>query len=401
MSAHSTYELKLFASAFMFTNLVNIVMWSLDFYLSAHLYIVLFIVFFLRQVVFLKKNAILITSLLVLMTILILGYPILEWDPRSIWFFHAKRIFIDNNLYAQLDNYASWSHNDYPIMLPALAASFAKTLGYWNEVFPRLALLPLIFPLLILFSVLIEKRELFYLWIIAILSSCHGLLINGYLDGILGLYFAAASIVIGRLYLQNKEENDQWDLVILVLLLSTLLFLKNEGLLMVCVLSLGILPLLKTNKNYVFIFIMPVFLYVTLWKLHVYSHQITNDLFTPGVVERFLSRFNNSIESILIYGAYFRESFIYLSLLFFMALFGNRFRIDLTTYIPFILTMVYTLGIIVIYFTTPHDLIWHLQTSASRTFMATNVSLVSIVLWCISFNYYKTRIKSTEVKLHI
>jgi hypothetical protein len=56
MSAHSTYELKLFASAFMFTNLVNIVMWSLDFYLSAHLYIVLFIVFFLRQVVFLKKK---------------------------------------------------------------------------------------------------------------------------------------------------------------------------------------------------------------------------------------------------------------------------------------------------------------------------------------------------------
>ncbi len=33
------------------------------------------------------------------------------WDARLTWLFHAKRIFYENNLYAQLDNYSN-GHND-------------------------------------------------------------------------------------------------------------------------------------------------------------------------------------------------------------------------------------------------------------------------------------------------
>ena len=53
-----------------------------------------------------------------------LGSP--SWDARSIWLFHAKRIFLENNLYAQLDNYAPWSHNDYPVIFTYQIAALGE-----------------------------------------------------------------------------------------------------------------------------------------------------------------------------------------------------------------------------------------------------------------------------------
>ena len=54
-----------------------------------------------------------------------LGLPTIEWDPRSIWLFHAKRIFYDKSVLSLLDNYAQFSHNDYPVLAPAFASSWA------------------------------------------------------------------------------------------------------------------------------------------------------------------------------------------------------------------------------------------------------------------------------------
>ena len=73
--------------------------------------------------------------------IISLGTPTYEWDPRSIWLFHAKRIFYDNSIFSVVDNYAVFSQNDYPTLAPALAASLASLIGHWNEVFPKLSFL--------------------------------------------------------------------------------------------------------------------------------------------------------------------------------------------------------------------------------------------------------------------
>ena len=77
------------------------------------------------------------------------------WDARSIWLFHGKRIFFDNNLYAQLDNYLPSSHNDYPVLFSAFVATLARATGVWNEVFPKSAsIFFLIPPLLIILKVI-------------------------------------------------------------------------------------------------------------------------------------------------------------------------------------------------------------------------------------------------------
>ncbi|MBN1557822.1 MAG: hypothetical protein JW951_06715 [Lentisphaerae bacterium] len=67
--------------------------------------------------------------------VLVHDTPVLEWDARSIWFFHGKalaldggvtRAFFGNPLYG-------WSHLDYPLLLPAQAAWLATLTGEWND----------------------------------------------------------------------------------------------------------------------------------------------------------------------------------------------------------------------------------------------------------------------------
>ena len=40
----------------------------------------------------------------VLIILISLGTPTFEWDPRSIWLFHAKRIFLDSSIFSVADN---------------------------------------------------------------------------------------------------------------------------------------------------------------------------------------------------------------------------------------------------------------------------------------------------------
>lgn len=79
-----------------------------------------------------------------------LGTETFHWDTRSIWLFHGKRIFTDGTLYATMDNYAAFSHNDYPALYPALSATAAKAVGVWNEVFPKSVVCFLYIPALLI-----------------------------------------------------------------------------------------------------------------------------------------------------------------------------------------------------------------------------------------------------------
>ena len=96
------------------------------------------------------KNNLTLKIYFLLILLIALGTPAEGWDLRSLYLFHAKRIFFDQSLYSVADNYAIFSHNDYPLLFHAFSASFAFFSGYWHEVFPKSAysfiyLPPLIF----------------------------------------------------------------------------------------------------------------------------------------------------------------------------------------------------------------------------------------------------------------
>ena len=110
-----------------------------------------------------------------------LGTPAFEWDARSIWLFHAKRIFYENSILSVSDNYASFSHNDYPTLAPAFASSLASLVGYWNEVFPKISFTLMFFPPLVLAGVFFKDTK--YLIFLSIVFFIVGkFLLNGWMD---------------------------------------------------------------------------------------------------------------------------------------------------------------------------------------------------------------------------
>ena len=101
-----------------------------------------FLIFLLTVLIFYSKNFLENSFLKIFFLFIIfisLGTPTFEWDARSIWLFHAKRIFYDQSIFSIGDNYAAFSHNEYSSLAPAFAASLAFLVGHWNEVFPKLS----------------------------------------------------------------------------------------------------------------------------------------------------------------------------------------------------------------------------------------------------------------------
>ena len=114
-------------------------------FLSSSLIILIklnFILFFLFTFYYFfkyEKNKFLILFLLILI-IISLGTATDSWDARSIWIFKAKEFFFDHSLISVKNNYAEFSHNNYPSIAPAFAAGLSNLIGYWNEIYPKTGL---------------------------------------------------------------------------------------------------------------------------------------------------------------------------------------------------------------------------------------------------------------------
>ena len=157
-------------------------------------------------------------------------YPAAGWDPRSIWFFHAKRIFYDQSIFSVSDNYAIFSHNEYPNLAPAFASSLALVVGHWNEVFPKLAF-PLMFlpPMILMYSFLKSTNYLIFLSII--FYTIGNYLFNGYADGLVAIYFGSSAFLIYLLFIveDNFYRNRSFFYLLTFCFFTTLTLIKNEG----------------------------------------------------------------------------------------------------------------------------------------------------------------------------
>ena len=157
-----------------------------------------------------------------------LGTPTFEWDPRSIWLFHAKRIFYDQSIFSVMDNYAAFSHNAYPNLAPAFASSLASLVGHWNEVFPKLSFTLMFLPPLILTYVFLKDTQ--YLIFLSLVFFIIGKFIfNGWTDGLVAIYFCLSTFLMYLLIVCNNDflkgiyqvrvDNGQNKIFVLFLLL--------------------------------------------------------------------------------------------------------------------------------------------------------------------------------------
>jgi hypothetical protein len=171
------------------------------------------------------------------------------WDARGVWFFQAKLIYYAGSLRADAgwrEAVIGFSHPEYPKLLPILAASEMTRLGYWNEFFPKLALVP---PLgCYVLALLAGPRGLasvgaLCVTVIAILAG-GSLAYNGYADVYVALPAAGALMAVLRWLRAGNRKDAEHAFVLLGLALAT----KEEARLFAVALAAGISPFILSRQ---------------------------------------------------------------------------------------------------------------------------------------------------------
>ena len=242
-----------------------------------------FLFFLLTVLIFYFKN-ILENSFLKISFLFIifvsLGTPTFEWDARSIWLFHAKRIFFDQSIFSVIDNYAEFSHNEYQSLAPAFASSLAVLVGHWNEVFPKLSFTLMFLPPLILTcSFLKDTRYLIYLSIV--FFTIGKFLFSGWGDGLVAIYFGSSSFLMYLLIIAdtNFYKNRLLFYLLTFCFFVTLTLIKNEGIAILFILFTTTI-LIKLYKRELskdiskLIFLSISFLPIIFWKFFCYSKEL-------------------------------------------------------------------------------------------------------------------------------
>jgi len=325
---------------------------------------ILFIFFTLYYFFKYEKNKFLILFLFGLIVIS-LGTPTDSWDARSIWLFKAKEFFYDHSLISVKNNYAEFSHNNYPSIAPAFAAGLSTLIGYWNEIYPKAGLTLMFIPPLIIISRFFDNN--FFLISISIILFIIGkFLVNGELDGLVALYFVSSAIIIYNL--KNLNNDIFYQSLILIFFLIILSLLKAEGTLLLLCSFIGSMFIFYKKKYLCkkliisfFVSIIPVLI----WNYFCIYNNIGNtnndNIFN---INNFAYRILYLKNYILIFEyLLLNEKFLFGLIVFLVSTIYIKNK-DILIYVSSI-SLIYILFLFIVYLSTPLDLEWHLN-SANR-----------------------------------
>lgn len=325
---------------------------------------ILFIFFTLYYFFKYEKNKFLILFFLALIVIS-LGIPTDSWDARSIWLFKAKEFFYDHSIISIKNNYAEFSHNNYPSIAPAFAAGLSTLIGYWNEIYPKAGLTFMFIPPLIIISRFFDNN--FFLISISIILFIIGkFLVNGELDGLVALYFVSSLIIIYNL--KNLNNDIFYQCLTLIFFLIILSLLKVEGIvLLLCSFIGSVLTFYKKKylcKNLIISFFVSI-IPVLIWNYFCIYNNIGN---TNSNYIFDINDFNNRILYLKNYILIFEylllnEKFLFSLIVFLVSTIYIKNK-DILIYVSSI-SLIYILFLFIVYLSTPLDLEWHLN-SANR-----------------------------------
>jgi len=353
------------------------------------------IVFFLLVLLFFyfnkPKENFYLKIFFILILLISLGTPTFEWDPRSIWLFHAKRIFYDNSLFSIADNYAPFSHNDYPNLVPALASSFATLIGHWNEVFPKIAFTFMFFPPLLI-SYVFFKDIKYLIFLSLVLFVVGKYLFTGWADGLIAVYFGLSSLLM---YLLVIDENNSYKKKRIYYFITSCFFIfltliKNEGFALLFVLFVSTFFVnfykkkLKNNLKSL-IYLSSCFIPVLFWKYFCYSNGIGNDYINVNIIENLSARIaNHENYSLIFYYLLLNEKFLY-TLAFFLIIFWKYKNSELFIFV-FLNAFIYILLLFVIFLSTPLDFYFQLDSTAARVIKTISFLLGFFGLYNLRFS---------------
>ena len=333
-----------------------------------------FLIFLLTVLIFYSKNFLENSFLKIFFLFIIfisLGTPTFEWDARSIWLFHAKRIFYDQSLFSIGDNYAAFSQNEYPSLAPAFASSLAFLVGHWNEVFPKLSFSLMFLPPLILTYAFLKDTQ--YLIFLSIVFFTIGkFLFNGWADGLVAIYFGLSAFLMYLLFFidTNFFKNRLLFYLLAFCFFISLTLIKNEGIALLFILFATTF-IIKLYKGQLgkdiskLVFLSISFLPIILWKLLCYYKGIGDYYINANILLNLLPRLDDLNNYKLIsYFLFLNEKFL-VALIFFLVSFWIKLDKELFSFI-LIVTVMYIFILFFIYLSTPFDFYWQLDSTATR-----------------------------------
>jgi hypothetical protein len=343
---------------------------------------ILFIFFSIFYLIIYEKNKFLIIFIIALIFIN-LGLLTESWDARSIWLFKSKQIFFENTILFSKNNYAQFSHPDYPNIAPAFSAALAKLVGHWNEIFPKLGFSLMFIPALILLSKYFDGNKFLILLSLTIFVIGK-YFVNGELDGLISVYFVVSALIIHKMnFNQNNIRSDEFLYLGFAVILT---LLKLEGLvLLLCLIITSVFYMLvnkKTNYRLMILFFISL-LPIIMWNLYCFYYDINN------ANTNYAYSLEGLLSSIYIFKNFtliteyliFNEKFL-LSLIFFVFSVSYYREKKLFNFV-FLVISLYIGALFIVYLSTPLEIEWHLNSSANRVIKPISLLLFTFGIYNI------------------
>ena len=333
-----------------------------------------------------------------------LSEPLVRWDGRSIWFFHARMIWIEG----ALRETAGWthpsivfSHPDYPLLVPALAAQLAYLKGHWNEFVPKGSLVLMLVPIALWVFSFRKMTLSFVLLVLAVFAGLGAWQWNGFMDGYLAIYSAVALLMFGR-YLSQGNTVDLCSSMVAVGIAASL---KNEGLLFAaCFISSVLVLGLKYSEctvtslaarlrsdylvvGVLFLSIAPILMWEVCKRAWGLQSELTGDPFQT-FTRLSVRLFDGTTPQYLL--NYLTVQATATSLLTVVVaavvIFQRRWRLKLHpgAAVAALTAALYVCGLYAIYLSTPYNLYFHVTTSGTRTMTTGTVALLVGVFFLLS-----------------
>ena len=225
-----------------------------------------------------KKRLLFIKTTIIIYAIISLGSPLIEWDARTIWLFHAKRIFFDNTIFSQFDNYFSISHNDYPLLVASLSSSIAHLINGWNEILPKFANIFFMTSPFLFLSFILKNKIKEILFVLIILLIMEKRIIVGEMDMLQSIYFVLTVVCFGLL-LFNSTNLNKYILIYTILNLIIYSHLRPESFYFCILIFFSALFInffkKKRIKPIIFVYLLLSFIPIFFWKYLVSYSGIT------------------------------------------------------------------------------------------------------------------------------
>jgi len=340
--------------------------------------------------------------LIVLLSIVSMGSPTIDWDARSIWLFNAKRLFFNADIKKYLQAYTNFNNPDYPIFSTSISSSIAILINGWNEIFPKFSSILIATPSIIIIVSKIKNKIWNLLLITILIFILEKKIINGEQDAILALYYLSTGIIIHDFFLVEKFHYlESTKKVFFILNITILSLLKYEAIAIIASLYIATLIIKIRNKiklsQTIKISILFLFgiLNILLWKLIVYESKISfwhNQLLSLDNL--YINIFNLKKILIILESIFTTKTFVISMIILSYAL-GAFFIVDKIKYkinkiikMNFILFFFYSnifyfFFLLIVYISSNIDIVVFLNTSVDRYTLPISLSSAFISIYIL------------------